>query len=392
MGSSTLLKILHITPTFYPATYWGGPIASVYGLCNALASRNADIELKVLTSDSAGPSLSQKIPYDSVPVRYDAGYDVYFHRRVAGKEFAPSMLSSILKYADWADVIHLTYVYSPPTIPALLVARLKNKPIVWSARGALQRWEESTRPMAKAVWEYSCNALIRKNTCALHVTSEEEARASKLRIPATDIVIIPNGVEIYASSKRTWLPEGCLRILYIGRLHPIKGLENLLLAMRGLTINVKLTVCGTGDAKFTNKLKLLAEELSLKDKVEFLGHVTGMKKDQAFYNSDLCIVPSYTENFGVSVAEAMAHGVPVIASKGTPWAEVEQRQCGWWVDNAPATLAETIKKASVSDLQAMGKRGQSWMEDSYSWDMVANKMLNLYDRMSAGKCQTVLNK
>src|SRR5215467_15665864 len=114
------LKLLQITPAFYPATYWGGPIYSVYGLCNALA-KNAEVELRVLTTDTAGPQLSESVDVTGFPMNYPPGYEVFFCHRQWGASYSTEMFRRLWSMIRWADVVHLTGVYSPPTIPTLLL-------------------------------------------------------------------------------------------------------------------------------------------------------------------------------------------------------------------------------------------------------------------------------
>ncbi len=256
----------------------------------------------------------------------------------------------------WADVEHLTAVYSSPTIPTLLISRILDKPIVWSPRGSLQRWRKSAKPFARKLWELICNVLIAPKKYILHVTSQQEAVASKQRIPNAEIRIIPNGV---ATSKelpaRIWNPDGKLRLLYLGRLDHIKGIEDLLLALKQLDSDqISLTIYGTGISTCRRSLHVLVKNSGLSGSVSFKGHVDGKNRLTAFISSDVCVVPSFTENFGMVIAESLAHGVPVIASKGTPWKEIEKKGCGYWVDNSPESLTVSIK----NELPEMGGNGR----------------------------------
>ena len=376
------MNILHITPTYYPATYWGGPIYSVYGLCNALA-RIPDVKLRVLTTDAAGPSRSNSVKVTNFPMHYSAGYEVYFLSRWWGHSISPGMLLRLWPMIRWADIVHLTAVYSPPTIPTLLMCRLLAKPVVWSPRGALQRWEGATRPLAKRAWEWICNALISRKSCILHVTSEQEAKESRARISNAEAALIPNGINVPVTlPARSWLPDGKLRLLYIGRLHPKKGIENLLQALKLLgDESISLMIYGSGDDTYVMGLRRLVHELNLDLIVSLPGHVDGEERMNAFMQSDVCVVPSFTENFAMTVAEALAHGVPVIASKGTPWAELEQHDCGVWVDNAPESLAETISSIRNKALHEMGARGRVWMSEQYDGTAIAAKMLSVYNTL-----------
>lgn len=376
------MRILAITPAYYPATYWGGPIYSVYGLCSALA-KIPDVVLKVLTTDSAGPDRSDSVEVSTFPMSHQAGHEVFFCRRWWAASVSPGMILRLWSMIRWADVVHLTAVYSAPTIPTLLVCRVLGKPIVWSPRGALQRWDGTTRLLFKKVWEWGCNVLTKSNSCVLHVTSEQEATDSRARIPDSDTIVIPNGVEIpKALPARSWRAGGKLRLLYLGRLHPIKGIENLLRALEALEDEaISLAICGSGDEAYSLNLRLLVSELRLERCVSFQGHVAGEEKMKAFMQTDVCVLPSFTENFGMVVAEALAHGMPVIVSKGAPWADVEKYGCGQWVDNTPESLAVAIRSLQSMDLEEMGQRGREWMLRDFGWGKLADDMFALYKKL-----------
>ncbi len=197
--------------------------------------------------------------------------------------------------------------------------------------------------------------------------------------------IVENGVEIpNATPDRLWTPDGTLRLLFIGRLDPKKGIENLLRALKQLDEKVNLVVCGTGDPDYASSLRMLVAELGLSGRVKFAGQVEGEAKSRAFWNADICVVPSHTENFAMVVAEALAHGVPVIASRGTPWKELVERQCGLWVENDPSSLVKAITEMRGRNLGQMGKNGRQWMEQSFSWAVVAGRMHAVYTSFVSG--------
>ena len=377
------IKLLHIVPTFYPAYYFGGPIHSLLGLCNALA-RRPDIRFRVLTTDSSGPSRNDRLVIKEFPVLSNDGYKIYYCRKWWGKEFSGSLLIKLFPMIRWADVVHLTSAYSFSTLPTLLLCRLMRKPVVWSPRGQLQRWEGSTRPLFKRFWEIICNRLLNPRRSVLHVTSMNEAEESRRRIARARVEIVENGVEIpNATPDRSWAPDGTLRLLFIGRLDPKKGIENLLKALKQLDDNVDLVVCGTGDPGYASSLRMLAAELGLSGRVKFAGQVEGEAKSRAFWNADICVVPSHTENFAMAVAEALAHGVPVIASQGTPWNALVEHQCGLWVENDPSSLAKAVTEMRGRNLGQMGKNGRQWMEQSFSWVAVAGRMHAVYASLAS---------
>ena len=285
----------------------------------------------------------------------------------------------------WADVVHLTGVYSAPTIPALAICRLAGRPVVWSPRGALQRWEASSRPQLKAVWDLTCRQWIDKVRTVIHATSEEEAAAIRLRIRGVRVQVMPNGVDASAPSQsRSWMPANTLRLLYLGRLHPIKGIENLLHALARLRdMPYVLRICGVGDSGYAEALRDLVRSLQLQELVHFVGEVVGDRKHAEFESADVCVVPSHSENFGMVVAESLAHGVPVIAARGTPWQGVVSHACGYWVDNDPDSLAKAVRRMKREDLEAMGRRGRAWMADSFAWSDIARRMRECYAALLA---------
>ena len=371
------MKVAHITPAFHPAYTYGGPIESVYQLCRGLARDGCDV--KVLTTDTNGPQTvldvdtkRETLLADNVSVRYC--------RRRSGHTIAPTLLGCLPSYVRWADVVHLTAVYSFPTIPTLLTCKMLGKPVVWSPRGALQRWEGSTRLWGKALWEWVCR-LAAPQQLLLHVTSEEEAVSSQKRIPQAEVAISPNGIEI--PDQCVHLPGGeKMRLLYLGRLHPIKGIENLLIACQALNerlgIGWSLTIAGSGETRYIAKLRQVIKELALSEHVTMVGEVFGKTKEQLFQGADLVVVPSFSENFGIVAAEALARGVPVIIGKGAPWKRVEEIGCGLWVDNTPEILAEAIERTSKMPLKEMGQKGRLWMRTEFAWEQRAQEMLSCY--------------
>ena len=107
-------------------------------------------------------------------------------------------------------------------------------------------------------------------------------------------------------------------------------------------------------------------------------------KRDIFQRTEVLVLPSHSENFGNVVAEALAYGVPVIASRGTPWSRLEEKGCGLWVSNDPKTLAAAIEDISKMPLEEMGQRGREWMQQEFSWPSIAAAMIETYREMLQG--------
>ncbi len=376
----TNLKILQVIPSFYPATSYGGPIESTYQLCRYSATNRCDVS--VLTTNANGPQAVLDVPTDR-EVKLAEGVRVRYCDRLMRDSVSLTLLRLLPSHIHWADVVHLTGVYSFPTIPTLTACMTLGKPVVWSARGSLQRWEGSTRVQLKAVWESVCRAVAPKKII-LHATSQEEATANTKRFPDLKTVVIPNGMEVPEKILHEPI-DGVLRLLYLGRLHPIKGIENLLVSCKMLNDNSKviwsLAIAGNGDPGYIEKIRARIKALKLEQYVRIVEEVRGETKKSYFENSDIVVVPSYTENFGMVVAEALAHGLPVIASKGTPWKRMEEMGCGLWVDNDPESLAKAVERMSTMPLREMGERGRRWMQNDFTWESRAKDMNKLYQSL-----------
>ena len=173
------------------------------------------------------------------------------------------------------------------------------------------------------------------------------------------------------------------RLSFVGRIAPIKGLDNLCRAYCDAQMyeNWRLTIVGPDSEGHTSELKKLVSALHIDNYVDFLGPKFGDELVRVYCESDLFVLPSHSENFGSVVIEALVYGKPVIATKGTPWKKLVEYNCGWWVDLGVEPLKNVLMEAmSLSDgeLRAMGERGRKMAEEEYSWVAVANKMEKAY--------------
>jgi glycosyltransferase involved in cell wall biosynthesis len=376
-------KVAHVMPAYYPARVYGGPTESTYQLTRHLARRGLDV--RVLTTDADG--LERVVDVDkSRELELAPGLRARYCPRRLRHAASPALLRWLPGYVRWSDVVHLTAVYNFTTLPTLALCAALDRPVVWSLRGALQRWEGTRRLAAKAVWEAACRAVAPRRL-ALHVTSAGEEQQSRGRVPGAACANIANGVLVPPeaaprSPRRAGAP---LRLLFVGRLDPIKGIENLLEACARLGERAgpwSLAIAGAGEAAYARRLHGLVARL---DRGRMLGQVEDEAKARAFAEADLLVAPSFSENFGVAIAEALARGLPVIASRGTPWQRLEERGAGLWVDNDPAPLADAIARAAAMPLAAMGARGRAWVEETFSWDRIAADMAALYERLLSGQ-------
>ena len=364
------MKTLHVTPCFYPATYWGGPVFSTKAICDGISAL-PEFELKVLTTNSAGPHLWQRTKGQHLP------YPVKYTMRMAGHAFAPGMVARLPMAVAWADVVHLTGTYNAATLPTMLCARLLGKPLVWSPRGALQatlEWGGAPHLRFKHLFHrLAATAMPRR--AVVHATAAAEALAATRFFPSLETQTIPNAVALPARAPHIPSKRG-LRLMYLGRLHPKKGLPRLLQAMRELPDDVTLDIYGDGPADHVNELQQTA--VALRQTVRFHGEVGGADKSEAFARADLFVLPSSSENFGIVVAEALAHGVPVITTNATPWHDLEKHQCGTVIAVENGDLAAAIKETAQRDLRAMGGRGRAWVGRDFGPEQMVDSFAALY--------------
>jgi glycosyltransferase involved in cell wall biosynthesis len=170
-------------------------------------------------------------------------------------------------------------------------------------------------------------------------------------------------------------PVETMRLLFVGRLDPVKGLDGLLRALKLVNVNRKiagdgplarLTVAGNGAEEYRKYIVGYAEHLGVSDDVEFLGSVSEDSLPGLFRRHDVTVAPSHSENFCYVIAESISHGVPVIVSRGTPWQEVEQIGCGLWVENTDEGISAAIRRLHALPLKEMGNKGREWIANQFS--------------------------
>lgn len=359
------MKLLHVVPRIDQEA--AGPSYSVPRLCQALAARGHEVELSCIAARESIPG---------VPLDLHPGWPI-----LKRFEVSTSLARALRRKADHVDIVHNHSLWSMVNVAAGLVVPGRHAKLVTSPRGTLSPWALSrTRQLKRLLKPLQWRALERADL--LHATSEQELidiRAQGLYAP---VAVIPNGIDVPVDLPAR-IDSDRRRVLFLGRIHPTKCIDRLLRAWRGLEpshAGWELIVAGRGDDDYVQSLKEVAESQGLQ-RVSFVGPVYGADKTLAYRNAELLVLPSHSENFGMVVAEALAHGCPVIASTGTPWEGLEREACGWWVGHDVETLATTMEAAMRLpriELQAMGERGRAWMLRDFSWESVAERMEAAY--------------
>lgn len=279
------------------------------------------------------------------------------------------------------DVVHVNGLWDRDVYWASGWALRHKIPLVWSPHGMLAPWALHHRWWKKILpWHLYLHRRLKK-AAAIHVTSELERKwVGNLGLGPT--VTVPLGTHL---TEKVVTKERCgaLEVLFVGRIHPVKGLMNLVKAAALLPRDVaRFRIVGSDDIGYQKTLLDAAAECGVLDAFDFVGPKYGQELSSEYDRCDLLVLPSLSENFGGVVVDALAHGRPVLASNKTPWRGLEENRCGWWVDNSPESLAQTFATINASaDLPAMGACGREWARREFSWESVATKTRAAYERL-----------
>jgi glycosyltransferase involved in cell wall biosynthesis len=377
------LRILHVVPTYFPAVRYGGPIRSVHALCVALAALGHDVH--VFTSSMDGP-LDLDVPL-GIPVNRDGVFVHYFEvpwvRRLC---WSPTLQSALRAEVGSYDVVHLHSVFQFPTWAAARAANAAGVPYLIAPRGMLGV-EVIRRKSAwiKSAWIRLIERRSLGEASGLHVTADlERVEIEALGLPLPKIFCVPNGVSW--PERRAPLAAGPFAdlvqpyALFLSRIDPKKGLDRLLEAWQWVP-ELSLVIAGNDESGYRERLEKLAEDYGIASRVRFLGPAADEHKWGLYEQAVMFILPSYSENFGNVVAEAMAMGCPVVVTPEVGLARlVRESGAGLVVDGTPRLLAEAIRGLlqDPSRRQRMGERGKVTARRQLSWESAANQIESAY--------------
>ncbi len=347
-----------------------GPSYSVPRLCSGLQQTGVNVTLYSLGKEA------EPFPFP---------HRVYPSHRIPSYTLgrSPELFAALCNAAPALDILHSNALWMFPNIyPAWAIrgtpCKLVNSPRGSFAPHALRRSRWKKVPF----WLLFQRAALAQ-TDLWHATCQkeyDEIRAMGYRQP---VAIIPIGMDLPSFSPDIRKGASPLRqLVFFGRIHPIKAVDRLVAAW-GLIASAlpdwELVIAGPDcGGKAALDALIAAQRIP---RVRFTGELHKQAKYDFLRTAELCVLPSFTENFGVTVAEALACETPVIASTGTPWSSLAAHQAGWWVDNAVASLKQTLEAALAlpqADLLAMGKRGREWIAQDFSWPQIGAQMSAAY--------------
>jgi glycosyltransferase involved in cell wall biosynthesis len=366
----------------------------VMGLSAALAAEG--VEVTVLTTDSNGDT--GQTPLDvplECPVKQD-GYEVYYFRCSPFRryKFSLSLLRWLAKYGHCYDLVHIHALFSPVSTAAATVARHQKLPYILRPLGTLDPADLQKKRQLKNLYAALLERPNLAGAAAIHFTSDQEAKISDRFGTLTHDLVIPLGVTLPKSAEQSFrdrvgIPCDRPLLLFMSRIDPKKGLDLLIpalenLANEGRSFQFVLAGANPQDLAYEAKIRHQIQSSVLHDRTTLTGFISGGEKTTLLQEADLFILPSYYENFGIAVAEAMAAGTPVVISDQVHiWQDITQSQAGWVSACTIASLTETLRLAlrDRAEQQRRGLNAQTHAQKFYSWSAIAQQMIEAYTKL-----------
>lgn len=372
----------------------GGPSRSVPMTCDAIARCGRGVGLMTSVSDDAAdPNLWPEQPgvvRASYPVTHPPGA-----RFVEIPQGFGATAASVLGQTPF-KILHDHGLWQPSNLLAGRFSRKHKLLHVISPRGMVEPWALSrSKGRKKLLWHLGQGKTLHSAAMMVGtaVSEADNIRALGLRCP---VAVIPNGVDLPQASAFATRNPDAKRLLFMSRVHPKKGLLELVQAWhrlthapggKSVTEGWKVILAGPDEGGHAAEVQAEINRLGLTQAFDLVGNVSGAAKEQALREATAFILPSHSENFGISIAEALAWGMPVLTTTATPWQELLSHQCGWWVepnvDALTPALSELLQTPS-GRLAAMGLRGRKLVGDNYSWQSVGERHVAAYDWLLAG--------
>jgi glycosyltransferase involved in cell wall biosynthesis len=384
------VRVVHVCAYFAPAFVYGGPPRSVFGLCRA--QREAGVDVQVVTTTANGDSelagtIVARGEYEGIPVHY---CERAWPRSIF---YAPSLGGVVAAYLRAADVLHIHGLWNATVWSAAAAARQERRPYVLSPRGMLapaalahDAWRK------KLVYPLADRRVIR-DAARLHATSHAEFDDLNNLPELGRAVYVPNGVELPPESagdssevrRRFNLPPAAPLILFLGRIHPIKRLDLVAAALGrvlGQHPDAQLVIAGPDEEGHRAMVAPLFTPFGAS--VTWTGRVDDLAKRQLLDAAAVLVMCSNSESFGMSVAEAMAAGTPVVVTKTCPWPEVESHGAGFWVEQTADAIAAGLNAVLSNRTAAddMGRRGRALIASHYSWPHAAAALIHEYEAIA----------
>jgi len=378
------MKILHVVANL--SLEWGGPTKVVAELTEKLVEKGIEIiifspfkrgeELKIVKPKGVELQLFPQNFIDKLWTSYSW-------------DFARAIKQNVHKF----DIIHIHEIWHYPNYVASWAAKRAGKPYVITIHGALDPWCLGYKSFKKKIYASLIQKRILKEASIIHAITDEEVKQIKNFVTNNNITMIPNGInpedfENLPSRKELekLYPEliGKKVLLFLGRIHPVKGLDLLTKAF-GIVARERDDVClliaGPDSDGYRIQIEKLLESEGALNKTIFTGMLNGQKKLIALGGADICVVPSYSEVRSIVALEAMICKLPVIITKQCNFQEVAENRAGIIIESDTKQLVGALNKLLDNPklCKEMGENGRRLVLENFTWDKIANKMIEIYE-------------
>jgi glycosyltransferase involved in cell wall biosynthesis len=384
------MRILHVVPTYIPAYRYGGPIYSVHGLCKALADFGHDVHVFTTNVDGDSDSdvpLGQPVDIDGVKVWY------FPSKRLRRLYWSPRMKKELEKQIQNFDILHLHSIFLWPTWAAARLAIKIKKPYIIALRGMLvKELIEKKSSVAKNLWIRLIEQHNLEQAAAIHATTANEKKeAEKFGFRLPPVFIVPNGVDIEAIRRQPLHIAPSIEniihkkpyLLFLGRINWKKGLDRLIPALV-YAPDITLVIAGNDEENYKPEIEALAASHGVSERITFTGPVHGDDKAALLQNATVLVLPSYSENFGNVVIEAMAVGCLVTVTPEVGLADIiKENDAGMVVKGNPEILGMALKEIYKypDKFDWMRKKGKEMVEQKFALHVITDMMLKIYGKL-----------
>lgn len=397
------MRILQIVPSI--SLIYGGPSQMVLGLAPALAQQG--VKVTVITTNSNGDTGQKALEVPLNQPILQNGYEIIYFRCAPFRryKFSIDLFRWLNRHANDFDLAHIHALFSPVSSIAATICRHRKLPYILRPLGTLDPADLQKKQKLKKLYAAVLEGRNLANAAAIHFTSEQEAKISQRFGQATRDFVLPLGVVdlqekqnqiIYYERKKEVLnkyniPGSVPLILFMSRIDPKKGLDLLIPALERLLsekLNFHFVLAGTNpqDPNYEQQIKTQIEASPLKSHTTITGFVTGKLKSMLLQTADLFVLPSYYENFGIAVAEAMVVGTPVLISDRVHiYEEVINSESGWVCEMNVQALTNSLREAlkTPEERKYRGLQAKKHALQHYSWDAIASQTIVKYQDIVA---------
>ncbi len=362
------MRVLHVIPSL--AERSGGPAAAIVPMCRALQTHGVDPLIVTTNEGQSRISTDSAVDCSGVPVRF---FPVQLG---ASYKYSRPFTTWLGKNVKDFDLVHVHAVFNHASVAAARACRQSRVPYVVRPLGTLDPWSMKQKPVRKHLFWFLFARRLLTASAAVHYTAAAEKTATEEYLGLNHGRVVPLGVHINGSHVPAPLLEQDPYMLVVSRLHPKKGLDNLIDAFHSLEDQKwRLVIAGDGPRDYFTFLK---EKARGSERIVFSGWVEGKQKEALMRGASLFVLPSRQENFGLSVVEAMACGVPVLVTPQVNLApEIEIAEAGWVCELKDLSNALAAVMADEGERRRRGNAAYEFAK-RYSWDKVATELKDLY--------------